>query len=214
MTGTFVVFEGIEGCGKTTQLERTRLWLQSQTTRPVVVTREPGGTELGQHLRSILLEVSEGESIDDRAELLLYAADRAQHVEQYLRPHLERDSIVLCDRYTDSTVAYQGYGRQLNRELIDRLNAIATNGLEPDLTFWFDVTPEIGLDRAFKRGEANRLEREALDFHHRVRQGYVELAQQHPHRIVSVDGTLSADEVEKTVREILTKRLTSKSART
>ncbi|MGC9503248.1 dTMP kinase [Baaleninema sp.] len=207
MTGLFVVFEGIEGCGKTTQLQRTCNWLRSRVAASVVVTREPGGTELGQQLRRVLLEVREGESIGDRAELLLYAADRAQHVEQYIKPQLASGAIVLCDRYTDSTVAYQGYGRQLNRELIDRLNHIATGGLEPDLTLWLDVEPEIGLDRARQRGEANRLEREALDFHRRVRQGYAELAQQYPHRIVRIDGTRSPDQVEQKIQQILTERL-------
>ncbi|PPT08787.1 Thymidylate kinase [Geitlerinema sp. FC II] len=210
MTGSFVVFEGIEGCGKTTQLQRTCDWLRSRVRGSVVVTREPGGTELGRQLRTVLLEVREGEPIGDRAELLLYAADRAQHVERSIKPQLASGAIVLCDRYTDSTVAYQGYGRQLNRELIDRLNHIATGGLEPDLTLWLDVEPEIGLDRARKRGEANRLEREALDFHRRVRQGYAALAQQYPHRIVRIDGTRSPDEVEKKVQQILTERLSLK----
>ncbi|WP_017663654.1 dTMP kinase [Baaleninema simplex] len=210
MTGSFVVFEGIEGCGKTTQLQRTCDWLRSRVRGSVVVTREPGGTELGRQLRTVLLEVREGEPIGDRAELLLYAADRAQHVERSIKPQLASGAIVLCDRYTDSTVAYQGYGRQLNRELIDRLNHIATGGLEPDLTLWLDVEPEIGLDRARKRGEANRLEREALDFHRRVRQGYAALAQQYPHRIVRIDGRRSPDEVEKKVQQILTERLSLK----
>lgn len=207
MAGSFVVFEGIEGVGKTTQLQRAAAWLRSQVSVPVVTTREPGGTQLGKQVRSLLLDVREDEEISDRAELLLYAGDRAQHVERFLKPHLQQGAIVLCDRYTDSTVAYQGYGRGLDRTLIDRLNAIATDGLTPDLTLWLDVEPEIGLQRAAKRGETNRLEREALDFHHRVCQGYAAIATEASDRVVRLDASHSPDAIEKSIQQILSERL-------
>lgn len=206
-SGTFIAFEGIEGAGKTTQLQRAVDWLRSHVSVPVVTTREPGGTLLGQELRSLLLDVKPQERLSDRAELLLYASDRAQHVEQFLKPHLQRGAIVLCDRYIDSTVAYQGYGRGLDRALIDRLNAIATDGLVPDVTLWFDVEPELGLQRAAKRGATDRLEREALEFHQRVRAGYAALAEECGDRIVRLDGSLSIDRLEKLVQQILTNRL-------
>ena len=141
MVGQLIVFEGIEGAGKTTQLQRAAAWLRSQVTVPVLTTREPGGTLLGQELRHLLLKVRGEDEIAPRSELLLYASDRAQHVEQYLKPNLAQGAMILCDRYTHSTLAYQGYGRQLDVGLIRQLNAIATGGLQPDLTLWFDLPP-------------------------------------------------------------------------
>lgn len=207
MAGQLIVFEGIEGAGKTTQLQRAATWLRSQLTVPVLTSREPGGTLLGQQLRSLLLDVRQQDEIAPRSELLLYAADRAQHVEQYLKPNLAQGAMILCDRYTDSTLAYQGYGRQLDLELIHQLNAIATGGLTPNLTFWLDLDPEIGLQRITERGAPNRLEREALDFHQRVRAGYMALAQDHPQRIIHLDAIAAADDLEQEIRAILQTRL-------
>jgi len=170
--GVFVVFEGVEGSGKTTQIDRLEAWLRDNQDAPVIRTREPGGTELGQQVRALLLDAKNREPIADRAELLLFAADRAQHVERFIRPQLAAGAIVLCDRFTASTIAYQGYARGLDLETIDRLNAIATAGLAPDLTVWLDLDPAVGLDRARDRGEVNRLDRESLAFHERVRAGY------------------------------------------
>ncbi|QYO62964.1 dTMP kinase [Leptolyngbya sp. 7M] len=165
MPGKFIVFEGVEGSGKTTQIEQTRAWLlsspviarlrQQNQVSQVITTREPGGTPIGKTLRQLLLQPSD-EAIPDRTELLLYAADRAQHVETFLKPLLATGAVILCDRYTDSTVAYQGYGRGLNRLLIDQLNQIATNGLQSDLTFWLDVNVEVGLARARDRAAQDR----------------------------------------------------------
>ncbi|MFP4320611.1 MAG: dTMP kinase, partial [Phormidium sp.] len=207
MAGQLIVFEGIEGAGKTTQLQRAATWLRSQLTVPVLTSREPGGTFLGQQLRSLLLDVRQQDEIEPRAELLLYAADRAQHVEQYLKPNLAQGAIILCDRYTDSTLAYQGYGRQLELGLIEHLNAIASGGLTPNLTFWLDLDPEIGLQRITERGAPNRLEQEALDFHQRVREGYMTLAQNHPQRIIRLDANTAADDLEQEIRTILQTRL-------
>ncbi|BAY17879.1 thymidylate kinase [Anabaenopsis circularis NIES-21] len=207
MSGKLIVFEGVEGCGKTTQMQLCGQWLESLGIS-VVVTREPGGTELGSHLRRLLLEKSEDKPVADVTELLLYAADRAQHVEQELKPNLAAGKYILCDRYTDSTVAYQGYGRGLNMSLIEQLNYIATSGLTSDLTIWLDVDVEVGLSR--KRKDAaglDRIEQETIAFHHRVQQGYSQLAAAHPSRIVRVDGSLSQETVHSLIQKILRDRL-------
>ncbi|MBU7583011.1 MAG: dTMP kinase [Nostoc sp. TH1S01] len=207
MSGKLIVFEGVEGCGKTTQMQLCCQWLESLGIS-VIVTREPGGTELGVHLRRLLLEKSEDKPVADVTELLLYAADRAQHVEQELKPNLAAGKYILCDRYTDSTVAYQGYGRGLNMSLIEKLNNIATSGLTSDLTIWLDVDVEVGLSR--KRGDAaglDRIEQETIAFHRRVQQGYSQLAAAHPSRIVQIDGSLSKETVSSVIQEILRQRL-------
>lgn len=244
MGGKLIVFEGVEGCGKTTQLQRSQEWLQSlpsyTSKLSVIVTREPGGTELGLCLRRLLLEtgvrdlglgVRDEEQISSLsgieraqsssspnpqplnpnpsslAELMLYAADRAQHVESVLKPTLALGAIILCDRYTDSTVAYQGYGRGLNLSLIDQLNSIATGGLKSDLTLWLDVDVEVGLARTRGRGDADRIEQETIAFHRRVQQGYTELSQAHPERIVRVDASFSEAAVQEQIQGILSQWL-------
>ena len=206
MGGRLIVFEGVEGCGKTTQLQRTWEWLQGGA-RNVVVTREPGGTELGLCLRKLLLTKSEGKPIQDGAELLLYAADRAQHVEEVLNPMLAQGAIILCDRYTDSTIAYQGYGRGLSQIQLSLLNSIATGGLESDLTLWLDIDVEVGLARTRGRGASDRIEQETIAFHRKVQQGYTELALRNPNRIVRVDASLSEAVVQEQIQTILSERL-------
>lgn len=213
MQGKFIVFEGVEGCGKTTQIQRMQTWLCSsssfQTLQSqrylidVVLTREPGGTEIGQEIRQLLLTPQSSESIQDTAELLLYAADRAQHVQSFLRPWLDRGSLVLCDRYTDSTIAYQGYGRGLDQALIAQLNQIATGGLESHLTLWLDIDAEVGLARTRLRGESDRLEQASLNFHKRVQKGFQDLANAHPQRIVRVDAMGSETEVAAQIQVIV-----------
>ncbi len=224
--GKLIVFEGVEGCGKTTQLQRSHQWLQSsgwldRLGANLVATREPGGTALGARLRHLLLgEVTPNqiappcadaiaEPIQDRAELLLYAADRAQHVEGFLRPALAAGDIVLCDRYTDSTVAYQGYGRGLDLDLIERLNAIATHGLESDLTLWLNLDAEVGLTRATKRSSADRIEQSGLAFHQRVQQGFTVLAAAHPQRIVAIDANPNPDQVAAQIQAVLAQKFQS-----
>jgi dTMP kinase len=216
MGGKLIVFEGVEGSGKTTQLRRCSDWLQESGLRlclgslsektPVVVTREPGGTSLGLSLRQLLLE-EHSSSLQDRAELLLYAADRAQHVEEVLKPQRALGAIILCDRYTDSTVAYQGYGRGLDLKLIQQLNQIATDGLESDLTLWLDIDAETGLKRARERGTADRMEQADLGFHRRVQQGFAELAASYPQRIVRIDASKSEEEVHLAIQDVLRQRL-------
>jgi dTMP kinase len=205
MRGKFIVFEGVEGAGKTTQIQQTADWLKSWCGKDntVVITREPGGTKLGRQIRQLLLEDPDS-WVSNRTELLLYGADRAQHVESVIRPQLDRGDLVLCDRFTDSTIAYQGYGRGFDRVEIDRVNQLATGGLESDLTFWLDLDVEIGLQRVLSRGKPDRMELATLDFHQRVRQGYQELANIYPNRIVRID----ADRSEAVVQlEIQTKLL-------
>ncbi len=221
-----MVFEGGEGAGKTTQLIRLQEWLavsgwldriqsaMAGDSSPIVVTREPGGTLLGKGIRKLLLDVSAtgDESIDKRAELLLFAADRAQHVAGFLGPHLQQGALVLCDRYTDSTIAYQGYGRNLDLNLIHQLDQIATQGLESDLTLWLDLDVEIGLARTRQRGQdpeikVDRMEATEIAFHQRLRQGFTALAQQHPDRMIRIDAHQSESAIAQQIQGLLEQRL-------
>ncbi|EDX87747.1 thymidylate kinase [Synechococcus sp. PCC 7335] len=226
MRGKLIVFEGGEGCGKTTQLQRLYDWIVQNKSwqlllskghvAGVKMTREPGGTVLGKQLRQLLLnesKLNEPRSANDaltpvtnKAELLLYAADRAQHVEEVLLPWLEAGYWVLCDRYIDSTVAYQGYGRQLDLSLITTLNQIATAGLRGDLTLWLNVPPEVGLDRMRARGQADRIEQASMAFHQRVHDGFAMLAKENA-TTVSVAGDRTADEVAMSIQQVLQRRL-------
>ncbi|TVQ53348.1 MAG: dTMP kinase [Spirulina sp. DLM2.Bin59] len=200
MTGRLIVFEGGEGAGKTTQIQRSQPWLAQKIGKQgaVIPTREPGGTALGQQLRTLLLH---GDSIVERAELLLFAADRAQHIDTVIRPALARGDWVLCDRFTDSTWAYQGAGRGLDRGLIAQLNAIATGGLTPDLTLWLDVPVEVGLGRRSGRGD--RIEAADRAFHERVRDGFAQLAAAEPERMVRIEATASVDQVQQQIQEAI-----------
>ncbi len=201
MSGKFLVFEGVEGCGKTSQIQRTQEWLQSLNIS-AIVTREPGGTELGLHLRQLLLEAG-STSITDRTELLLYAADRSQHVDQIIKPALAEGKVVLCDRYTDSTVAYQGWGRGINLEMIEQLNLLATGGLQSDLTILLDIDPEISFNRILTKRKLDRMEQADLAFHHRVRQGFLSLAEKFPERIVAIDANQNIDKVTADIQQLL-----------
>ncbi len=217
MIGKFIVFEGVEGGGKTTQIELLRDWLlgkgessqvwSKSIDLEVVITREPGGTKLGKALRELLLSPDVlAEKIQETAELLLYAADRAQHIEALIKPCLERGAIVLCDRFIDSTIAYQGYGRGLNLELIKQLNYIATGGLESDLTLWLDIDVEIGLARAKNRGKIDKMEQGNIEFHRRVQQGYQELSKNNS-LIVGINANLTREEVQKQIQGIIMQKL-------
>jgi dTMP kinase len=190
----FVTVEGIEGCGKSTQARRLVEWLGSAA----LLTVEPGGTALGCAIREMLL--ANGGHVTPVAELLLFCADRAQHVSEVLRPALADGRVVISDRYTDSTIAYQGYGRALSLDLIRSLSAHATGGLSPDLTILIDVPVDVGLSRARRRSAADRIETEQREFHERVRQGYLALAQQEPARWAVVDGSGNEAEVAERVR--------------
>ncbi|MBD3881803.1 dTMP kinase [Phormidium tenue FACHB-886] len=209
MQGKLIVFEGVEGCGKTTQLKRSQAWLQDSdrfagSLHQLQTTREPGGTEFCQAIRKLLLQPASPEPIAASTELLLYAADRAQHVAHFLQPHLQQGAVILCDRYTDSTIAYQGYGRGLDRSLIEQLNQIATQGLTSDLTLWLDVDVETGLTRAKQRsGGGDRMEQATLEFHYRVQQGFRELAANNPDRIVRIDASLDEMAVFEQIQSVL-----------
>jgi dTMP kinase len=212
MTGRLVVFEGIDGCGKTTQLERLRRWLPSSGlmgfgTR-LLVTREPGGTPLGQALRALLLQPPEASAPCSLSELLMYAADRAQHVDQVLRPALAAGHWVLCDRFTGSTVAYQGYGRGLPLLTISQLEGIATGGLKADLTLWLDLPLEESLRR---RGDrvADRIESGGEGFLQRVCDGFAALAVLHDWK--RVDAAMAPDRVEDRCRCLIVERLGASS---
>lgn len=193
MTGAFFTFEGVEGSGKSTQIERLRDTLESQGHK-VDLTREPGGTPIAELIRGVVLDPAHTE-MNSVAELLLYEAARAQHVEERIRPALEQGTIVLCDRYIDSTTAYQGAGRGLNAADLQTLHTIATGGLLPDLTFLIDLPVAQGLARASKGEESDRIERESIEFHEQVRVGFLELAKNESDRIRIIDGTRTVDEI-------------------
>ncbi|KAF1075130.1 dTMP kinase [Halodesulfovibrio sp. MK-HDV] len=196
----FISLEGMEGSGKSTVLKKLHVWLESEGY-DVVLTREPGGSELGKTLRALLLD-AENTDITSEAELFLYLADRAQHVAQVIKPALEAGKVVLCDRYADSTVVYQGYGRGLDPNLLHSFNEVATTGLWPDVTLLLDVEPEIGLRRALSRNiekglsrAEGRFEAEAMEFHSRVREGYLTWAALNHKRFAVVDASVTPDGV-------------------
>ncbi|MGY2715675.1 dTMP kinase [Thermostichus sp. MS-CIW-19] len=196
----FITLEGGEGVGKTTQQALLAERLQREGYA-CVSTREPGGTALGRALREILLH---GDPLTPLAELFLYAADRAEHVQKCILPALAAGQVVVCDRFTDSTLAYQGYGRGLDLEKIRQLNHLATGGLQPHLTLWLDLPPEVGLARS---GLADRLEQERLEFHRRVHQGFQTLAAAEPQRIVRIDAGGSPLEVAARIWSVVQPRL-------
>jgi dTMP kinase len=196
----FITLEGGEGVGKTTQQALLAQQLR-QAGYPCLCTREPGGTALGRALREILLH---GDPLTPLAELFLYAADRAEHVQKCILPALAAGQVVVCDRFTDSTLAYQGYGRGLDLQQVRQLNHLVTGGLQPHLTLWLDLPPEVGLARS---GLADRLEQERLEFHRRVHQGFQTLAAAEPQRIVRIDAEGSPLEVAARIWSVVKPRL-------
>lgn len=205
----FVTFEGPEGCGKSTQMHLLADYLRGQGA-DVLVTREPGGTAIGEAVRAILLDPAHTEMLP-ATEFLLFSAARAQHVGQVIRPHLAQGGIVLCDRYADSSLAYQGYGGQLDLGALRAISHFATGGLQPDLSFYLDVPVEVGLRRKARgSGDAwNRMEQKEVAFHRRVRAGYLALVAQEPGRWVVVDATAGLDRVQATIREEVLARIRS-----
>ena len=196
--GLFITFEGADGCGKTTQIELIKNYLNNKNYE-TFVTLEPGGCDIGKNLRQILLH-HEG-FVSKRAELFMYLADRAQHVDAVIKKEVKENKIVLCDRYIDSSIAYQGYARNGDIDKIDFLNNIATNNYQPDLTFVFDVDSLVAQSRV--GAVKDRLESEGLEFHKKVRFGYLELAKKYPQRIKVIDSNKTIEEVFTQVKTII-----------
>lgn len=211
MTGKFVTFEGPDGAGKTTQLKMLGARLASLGLA-VLYTREPGGTKISEEIRKLLLDPANRE-MGSRTEALLYAAARAQHVEEFIRPEMAAGKIVLCDRFTDSTIAYQGYGRGIDLAFLEELNKMATAGIVPDLTFILDIDPGQGINRisekrAVATGEGkDRIESENLSFHSRVRTGFLELARRNKVRCQVIDAAMGRDEIHHEVFRLMSEVL-------
>ncbi len=206
----FITLEGIEGSGKSTQVRHIVDFL-AQRGRECIITREPGGTEIGRKIRSILLD-TRNNHMDALTELLLYMADRAQHIREVIRPALNSGTTVVCDRYFDATVVYQGYARGLDVQFILTLHKIVLSDLKPDLTFLLDLPPKIGLERAWdavhsgdRPDTETRFEQETLDFHQRVRDGYLKLSAAEPHRFRIIDASRNKDRVRDDILEVISK---------
>lgn len=207
--GRFITFEGIEGCGKSTQVELLKGYLEKKGFK-VLPVREPGGTHLGEKVRAILLN-SEGEGMSPLTELFLYEGCRAELVEKVIVPALKRGAFVICDRFMDSTVAYQGFGRGLPTD-IGLLNRLASNDLTPDITFLLDLDPETGLKRAMKRIsntvlKEDRFEKESLDFHKKVRQGFLKIATENPKRVKVIAADKEIPLIHKGICDIINKEI-------
>ena len=204
----FITLEGPEGSGKSSQLPILADWLRQQDYQ-VFTTREPGGTFIGDQIRTVLGNL-ENTAMQPRTEILLFLAARAQLVEEVMRPLLKKGTIILCDRYADSTLAYQGYGHGVNLDTLKKLLDFATGGLYPDLTLLFDIDVQAGLERRkISGGEWNRLDAYALAFHQRVRQGYLALAKSEPHRWILIDAAKSFTDVQFAVQKALADKLPS-----
>lgn len=193
--GIFITLEGPDGAGKSTQVENIKSYFEN-AGREVVVSREPGGTPISEKLRNIVLDNGNAE-MDDITEMLVYAAARAQHVSEKIRPALDKGSVVVCDRFVDSSIAYQGYGRNLGDQVAE-VNRYATGGLEPDVTFFMDLDPEIGRSRIGK-DVRDRLEQQKLDFHYSVYEGYKAICEKYPERVVRIDATRTIDEIKEDI---------------
>ena len=202
MKGIFITFEGIDGCGKSTQFELLKDYL-NEAGKEFIFVREPGGTVIGERIREILLD-KKNSQMTARTELLLFEAARAQITDEVIRPALEEGKTVICDRFFDSSSAYQGMARGMGMEFVSGLNMAATGGLAPDITFFFDISAEEALERRGKRGEASdRIELAGLKFQEDVRRGYLELAKSSGGRIVTIDARLGIDEIFGQVKEAL-----------
>lgn len=194
--GLFITFEGIDGCGKTTQLNLLARYLK-ENDKEIIITREPGSVGLGEKIREILLNY-DGE-VSSNAEAFLFLADRAQHIDTIVKPAVEAGKIVLCDRHTDSTIAYQGYGRGVDIERLKMLNNLATSGMKPDLTFVFDVDMETSAQRVGK--EKDRMESAGLEFHKKVRDGYLQIAREEPQRVKVINAMDSIENIFEKVKK-------------
>jgi len=209
----FITFEGGDGTGKTTQIKALESHLRDKG-RSCVSTREPGGTSLGKLIRQVLLEVGK-QPIASPTELFLYLADRAQHVQEVILPAIDEGKIVLCDRYTDSTLAYQGYGRGIDLDLLRQLNEFANRGVKPDLTLLLDCPVELGLSRTAQRqsnpdsarGREDRFEREKVEFHEKVRAGFLAMARAEPERFRIIDASRSVEQVSREIQNVIDREM-------
>ncbi len=201
----FITLEGPEGGGKSTQTKRLVGNLRAQG-HEVLLTREPGGTEIGDQIRKVIMSL-ENKSMSPEAEFLLFSASRAQLVRELIQPHLERGGMVVCDRFFHSSLAYQGYGHELDLELLRTISGFVTGGLIPDLTFLLDLTSELGLERRKRDGRWNRLDDYDLAFHERVREGYLHLADADPGRWTWIDAAQSEDQIQEQIRKVVGGRL-------
>ncbi|MCZ6672438.1 MAG: dTMP kinase [Verrucomicrobia bacterium] len=206
--GLFITFEGSEGTGKTTQIQRLASKLENQG-RKVIVSREPGGTPLGEEIRHLLKHASSGQSMVPRAELLLFEASRAQHVDELIQPNLDQGNVVICDRFLDSTTVYQGVARAIDADAVDSINQFAIGVTLPVVTVLIDLDPEEGFRRIQSRNTEppDRMEQEHIDFYKSVRQGYLKLAGNHPERFLVVDGQQSIDAVEQFIWDGIKERI-------
>ena len=204
----FLTLEGIEGSGKTTQINNVYRFLENKGHN-CVITREPGGTKIGRKIRSILLD-PENKGMEPMAELLLYFSDRVEHVKKLIKPALAEGKTVICDRYFDATLVYQGYARGLDIKLITQLHELVLEGLKPDITLLLDLSPETGLSRAWEQigngsrsGDETRFEKEALSFHEKIRGGYLELARLEPQRFRVIDASQEKNKVQMDIEKVL-----------
>lgn len=193
MRGLFITMEGPDGSGKTTQIKKLEAYFENKGY-DVVITREPGGTKISEQIREIILDKANDE-MDFTTEALLYAASRAQHVAQIIKPALDHGKIVICDRFVDSSIVYQGVGRGLGIEQVEAINKPALRDCMPNITFLFKLSPEVGIHRKKEQGEKDRLESEELDFHRRVFEGYLMLEERYKERIKAIDASKSIEEI-------------------
>jgi dTMP kinase len=213
----FITFEGVEGSGKTTQIRRLKRYL-TQRGIPCKVTREPGGCPIGENIRKILLN-PDHHGMAPLSELLLYEASRAQHVKEVIKPFLKKGGVVLCDRFSDASTAYQGYGRKVDLNWVAKLNRLSSQGIKPDVTFLLDCPSDLGLKRALRRNRAlkqereGRFENETIQFHHRVRRGYLSIAKREPQRMKVIDTRQGEEKVYQRIRQIVDELIGFKESR-
>ena len=213
----FITFEGGEGSGKTTQIQRLKKYFIRKGIL-CKVTREPGGCPIGEKIRKILLNPDHREMVP-ATELLLYEAARAQHVKEVIKPFLKKGGVILCDRFSDATFAYQGYGRRIDLKWIERLNRFSSRGIRPDVSFLLDCPSDVGLKRALQRNQTlkqekeERFEKEEIQFHRRVRKGYLAIAKEEPHRVKIIDTREGEDEVFEKIRKIIDNLIKEKTVR-
>jgi len=205
MSGVFITFEGPDGSGKTTQIKLLEKYF-TKKGYDILITREPGGTNISEQIRNVILDKNNIE-MDRITEALLYAASRAQHVAQIIKPALLEGKAIICDRFVDSSIVYQGIGRNLGIDFIKKINYMATAGTEPHITFLMKLSPELGLSRKFTSDECNRLDMEKLEFHNKVYEGYLKLESLYPERIIGIDASKSIEEIYNDIIKIISDKL-------